>query len=74
MSQQVRHAPDATIFNVVMDGVGVAAGSLECGEYRRGLGPARDHEALAKREIFEPALCGHHAMLGGIEVGHGWIS
>jgi hypothetical protein len=35
-----------------------------------GLGPARDHEAFAEHEILEPALLRHHAMRGGIEVGH----
>src|SRR5205823_6646392 len=43
------------------------------GEYRRALGPARDHKTLAEDKIFEPALLRHHAMLGGIEVGHGWF-
>jgi hypothetical protein len=50
--------------------MGVAARGLERGEYRRGLGPARDHETLAKDEILEPALFAYHAMPGGIEVGH----
>ena len=50
--------------------MGVAARGLERGEHRRGLGPARDHEAFAEHEIFEPALFAHHAMLCGVEVGH----
>src|SRR4051794_33501895 len=71
MRQQIRHAAGAAIFDVIVDRMGIAAGGLERGEYRRGLGPARDHEALAEHEIFEPALFADHAMLGGIEVGHG---
>ena len=43
---------------------------LTLSEYRRRLGPARDHEALAEHEILEPALFAHHAMGGGVEVGH----
>jgi hypothetical protein len=54
-----------------MDRVGVAARGLERCEHRRGLGPARDHEALAEHEILEPALFAHHAVQCGIEVGHG---
>src|SRR5215210_5365679 len=81
MCEQVRHAAGAAIFDVVMDRMGIAARGLECREHRRGLGPARDHEALAEHEILEPALLAHHAMLGGVEVGHvgscgwdvGWI-
>ena len=69
--QQMRHALGAAIFDVVMDRVGVAARGLERGEDRRGLGAARQHEALAEHEILEPALLGHHAVRGGIELGHG---
>ena len=50
--------------------MGVAARGLERGEHRRGLGPARDHEAFAEHEILEPALFAHHAMLCGVEVCH----
>src|SRR5882757_9390328 len=53
-----------------MDRMGIAARGLERREHRRGLGPARDHEALAQRKILEPALVRHHAMLGGVELGH----
>ena len=74
MREQIRHAAGAAIFDVVMDRMGVAARGLERGEYRRGLGPARDHEALAEHKILEPALLAHHAVLCGVEVGHGGSS
>lgn len=50
--------------------MGVAARGLERGEYRRGLGPARQHETFTEDEILEPALRRDHAMLGRIEVAH----
>src|SRR5262245_665936 len=67
----MRHAAGAAILDVVMDRVGVAARGLERREDRRGLGAARQHEALANDKILEPALLGHHAVRGGIEFGHG---
>src|SRR5215470_12399689 len=67
----MRHAAGAAIFDIVMDRVGVAARGLERREDRRGLGAARQHEALADHEILEPALLGHHAVRCGIELGHG---
>src|SRR3954463_2093002 len=70
MREQVRHTAGAAKLDVVMDRMGVAACGLERGEYRRCLGPARDPEAFAEHEIIEPALLAHHAMLGGVEVGH----
>src|SRR5882724_8947879 len=76
MREQIRHAAAAAIFDVVMDRVGIAAGGLERGEYRRGLGPARDHEAFAEHEILEPALLADHTVLCGVELGHGgflWV-
>src|SRR6202012_579560 len=69
--EQIGHAAGAAIYHVVMDRMGVAAGELERREHRRGLGAARDHEALAELEILEPALLRHHAMLVRIELGHG---
>src|SRR5947208_6964141 len=74
MREQVRHVTGAAIFDVVMDRMGIAARGLERGEYCRGLGPARNHKALAEHKILEPALLGHHAMLCGIELGHGGFS
>jgi hypothetical protein len=70
MREQVRHAAGAAIFDVVVDRMGIAARGLERSEHCRGLGPAWDHKAFAEHEIFEPALLRHHAMRGGIEVGH----
>ena len=73
MRQQVRHAAGAAIFDVVMHRMGIAARGLERREYRRRHGAARDHKALAEHKILEPALLRHHAMLCGIELGHGWF-
>src|SRR5579871_3900243 len=67
----MRHAARAAIFDIVVDGVGVAAGGLEGREHRRCLRAARDHKALAKDKILEPALLGYHAVAFGIEIGHG---
>src|ERR1700731_2018446 len=72
MGEQVRHAAGAAIFDVVMDGMGVAARGLEGGEHRRRHGAARNHKALAEGKILEPALLRHHAMACRIELGHGW--
>ena len=71
MGEQVRHAAGAAIFDVVMNGVGIAARGLKRGENRRRHGAAGNDEALAESEILEPALLRHHAMLRGIELGHG---
>ena len=68
MSEQVRHAAGAAIFDVLMHGMSVAARGLKGGEHRRRHGTAGDHEAFAKHEILEPALLWHHAMLRGVEV------
>ena len=70
MGQQVRHAAGAAIFGVVMHRMGIAARCLEGREHGRRHGAARNDKALAKRKILEPALFAHHAMLGGIELGH----
>src|SRR5215471_1564675 len=53
--EQVRHATGAAILDIVMHGVSVAARGLEGGEYGAGLGAARQHKALAKHEVLEPA-------------------
>jgi hypothetical protein len=70
MRQQVRHAAGAAIFDVVMDRMGVAARGLEGGEHRRRLGAAGNDKALTEHKILEPALFWHHAVPGGVELGH----
>src|SRR5664279_6000970 len=70
MGEQVGHAAGAAIFDIVMHRVGIAAGGLKRREYRRCHGAAGNDEALAEHKILEPALLRHHAMLGGIELGH----
>jgi hypothetical protein len=50
--------------------MGIAARGLKGREDRRRHGAARKDKALAEREILEPALLRHHAMRGGIEIGH----
>jgi hypothetical protein len=54
-----------------MDGMGIAACGLKRGEHGRCHGAAGNDKPLAQRKILEPALLRHHAMQGGIEVGHG---
>src|SRR5450631_2148090 len=71
MREQVRHAAGAAIFYVVMDRMGIAARGLKRGEHGRRHGSARNDKTLAQRKILEPALLRHHAMQGGVEVGHG---
>ena len=56
MRQHMRHAAPPAIFHVVMNRMIVAAGGLEGGEQRVRHGPARQHEALAEREILKPAV------------------
>ena len=70
MGQQVRHSAGAAILDIIMYGMGVAARGLKGCEYRRRHGAAGNDKALAEREILEPALLCHHAMFGGIEIGH----
>jgi hypothetical protein len=71
MRQQVRHAAGAAIFDIVVDRMSVAACGLEGREDRRCLRAARQDKTLAEHEILKPALRLHHAVRGGIEVGHG---
>src|SRR5216683_2873236 len=73
MREQVRHAAGAAIFDVVMNGMGIAARGLKRGEDGRRHGAAGNDKALAQRKILEPALLRHHAMQCGIELGHGWF-
>src|ERR1700678_1926043 len=74
MRQQVRHAAGTAIFDVVMHGMGIAARRLKGREYRRRHGAAGNHKALAEHEVFKPALFRHHAMPGGVELGHDYFS
>jgi hypothetical protein len=53
--------------------MGIAARGLKGGENGRRHGAAGNHKTLAEYKILEPALLRHHAMLGGIELGHGWF-
>src|SRR4051812_14851938 len=75
VGEQIGHAAGAAIFDVVVNGVGVAARGLERRKHRRCHGAARQHEAFAEDKILEPALLGYHTMIGGVELGHGgsWL-
>jgi hypothetical protein len=70
VGQQIRHAAGAAVFDIVMHGMGVAARGLKGREYRRGHGAAGNDKTLAEHEILKPALLRHHAVPGGIELGH----
>ena len=54
--EQARIAACRAVFGVVVDRVVVAGDDLERGEIRVRHGAARQHVALADREIVEPAL------------------
>src|SRR5690606_7065200 len=58
----VRHAPGATVLDVVVRRVIVAAREREGGEERIGEGARGQHEALPDPEVLEPALRAHRLL------------